>query len=47
MQLSIWRFLGWREPSGDILLARRLMTSPRPSDFYTDFWTLAYEAIDD
>ena len=30
-----------------ILLAQRLMTSPRPSDFYTDFWTLAYQAIDD
>ena len=30
-----------------ILLAQRLMASPRPSDFYTDFWTLAYQAIDD
>jgi CubicO group peptidase (beta-lactamase class C family) len=30
-----------------ILLAQRLMTSPSPSDFYTDFWTLAYQAIDD
>ena len=30
-----------------ILLAQRLLTSPRPSDFYTDFWTLAYQAIDD
>ena len=30
-----------------ILPAQRLMTSPRPSDFYTDFWTLAYQAIDD
>ena len=30
-----------------ILLAQRLMTSPRPSDFYTDFWTLVYQAIDD
>jgi hypothetical protein len=30
-----------------ILLAQRLMTNPSPSDFYTDFWTLAYEAIDD
>lgn len=30
-----------------ILLAQRLMTSPIPSDFYVDFWTLAYQAIDD
>jgi CubicO group peptidase (beta-lactamase class C family) len=30
-----------------ILLAQRLMTSPTPSDFYADFWTLAYQAIDD
>ena len=30
-----------------ILPAQRLMTSPRPSDFYTDFWTLACQAIDD
>ena len=30
-----------------ILLTQRLMTSPVPPDFYTDFWTLAYQAIDD
>ena len=30
-----------------ILLTQRLMTSPLPQDFYTDFWTLAYQAIDD
>jgi CubicO group peptidase (beta-lactamase class C family) len=30
-----------------ILLAQRLMASPSPSDFYTDFWTLAYQAIDE
>jgi len=36
-----------REDMIAILLAQRLMTSPSPSDFYTDFWTLAYQAIDD
>jgi CubicO group peptidase (beta-lactamase class C family) len=30
-----------------ILLTQRLMTSPAPANFYTDFWTLAYRAIDD
>jgi len=30
-----------------ILLAQRLMASASPSDFYTDFWTLAYQAIDE
>jgi len=30
-----------------ILLVQRLMNSPTPSDFYSDFWTLAYQAIDD
>ena len=29
------------------LLAERLMTSPTPSDFYADPWTLACQAIDD
>jgi CubicO group peptidase (beta-lactamase class C family) len=30
-----------------ILFVQRLMNSPTPSDFYSDFWTLAYQAIDD
>ncbi len=30
-----------------ILLMQRLMTSPAPANIYTDFWTLAYQAIDD
>jgi CubicO group peptidase (beta-lactamase class C family) len=30
-----------------ILLVQRLMNSPTPSDFYSDFWTLADQAIDD
>jgi CubicO group peptidase (beta-lactamase class C family) len=30
-----------------ILLTQRLMTTPVAPDFYTDFWTLAYQAIDD
>jgi CubicO group peptidase (beta-lactamase class C family) len=30
-----------------ILLIQRMMTSPVPGDLYTDFWTLAYQAIDD
>lgn len=30
-----------------ILLTQRMMTSPVPPDFYTDFWTLTYQAIDD
>jgi CubicO group peptidase (beta-lactamase class C family) len=36
-----------REDMVAILLIQRLMTSPAPLDFYTDFWTLAYQAIDD
>jgi CubicO group peptidase (beta-lactamase class C family) len=41
---------GFSDPHEDmvaILLTQRLMTSPAPTDFYTDFWTLAYQAIDD
>jgi CubicO group peptidase (beta-lactamase class C family) len=30
-----------------IFLVQRLMNSPVPSDFYADFWTLAYQAIAD
>jgi CubicO group peptidase (beta-lactamase class C family) len=30
-----------------VLLAQRLMSSPTPSDFYADFWTSAYQAVDD
>ena len=30
-----------------ILLTQRLMTSPSPTAFYTDFWTLVYQSIDD
>ena len=30
-----------------ILLTQREMTSPLPPDVFTDFWTCAYQAIDD
>jgi len=30
-----------------ILLVQRMMTSPSGFDFHSDFWTLAYQAIDD
>jgi hypothetical protein len=30
-----------------ILLTQRLWTSPSPPNVYLDFWTLAYQAIDD
>jgi CubicO group peptidase (beta-lactamase class C family) len=30
-----------------ILLIQRMMTSPTPGSLYTDFWTMAYQAIDD
>lgn len=30
-----------------ILLIQRMMTSPTPGDIDADFWTLAYQAIDD
>jgi CubicO group peptidase (beta-lactamase class C family) len=36
-----------REGMVAILLTQRMMTSPKPADFWTDFWTLAYQAIDD
>jgi CubicO group peptidase (beta-lactamase class C family) len=41
---------GYADPHEDmvaILLVQRLMSSPVPSDFYADFWTLAYQAIAD
>ncbi|MBV8652557.1 MAG: serine hydrolase, partial [Alphaproteobacteria bacterium] len=41
----------WRsDPKEDltgILLVQRMMTSPIPFALYSDFWTLAYQAIDD
>jgi CubicO group peptidase (beta-lactamase class C family) len=30
-----------------ILMTQRLWTSPSPPDVYLDFWTSAYQAIDD
>lgn len=30
-----------------ILLIQRLVTSPNSGDINADFWTLAYQAIDD
>jgi CubicO group peptidase (beta-lactamase class C family) len=30
-----------------ILMTQRLWTSPSPPGVYLDFWTLAYQAIDD
>jgi CubicO group peptidase (beta-lactamase class C family) len=36
-----------REGMVGILLTQRMMDSPAPCDFYTDFWTLAYQALDD
>jgi CubicO group peptidase (beta-lactamase class C family) len=30
-----------------ILMTQRLWDSPSPPDVYLDFWTLAYQAIDD
>ncbi|HSU06528.1 MAG TPA: serine hydrolase domain-containing protein, partial [Acetobacteraceae bacterium] len=30
-----------------ILLTQRVMSRPAPENFFTDFWTLAYQAIDD
>lgn len=41
---------GYSDPSEDmigILMTQRLMDSPAPSNVYRDFWTLAYQAIDD
>jgi CubicO group peptidase (beta-lactamase class C family) len=36
-----------REGIVGILLSQRAWTSPRPPDVCRDFWTLAYQAIDD
>jgi CubicO group peptidase (beta-lactamase class C family) len=36
-----------REDMVGILLVQRMMTSPSGFDFHSDFWTLAYQAIDD
>ena len=41
---------GYCDPQEDmvgILLVQRMMTSPSGFDFHRDFWTLAYQAIDD
>ena len=41
---------GYCDPHEDmvgILLVQRMMTSPNGFDFHSDFWTLAYQAIDD
>jgi len=41
---------GYCDPHEDmvgILLVQRMMTSPSGFDFHRDFWTLAYQAIDD
>lgn len=41
---------GYSDPAEDmigILMTQRLMDSPAPSSVYRDFWTLAYQAIDD
>ncbi len=41
---------GYCDPHEDmvgILLVQRMMTSPSGFDFHSDFWTLAYQAIDD
>ena len=41
---------GYCDPHEDmvgILLIQRMMTSPSGFDFHRDFWTLAYQAIDD
>ncbi|WP_050419577.1 serine hydrolase domain-containing protein [Bradyrhizobium tropiciagri] len=36
-----------REAMTGILLTQRMMDSPQPLPVYSDFWTLAYQAIDD
>jgi CubicO group peptidase (beta-lactamase class C family) len=41
-----WRSDPKEELTG-ILLVQRMMTSPSPFALYSDFWTLAYQAIDD
>jgi CubicO group peptidase (beta-lactamase class C family) len=30
-----------------VLMTQRLMASPAPTAFYTDFWTLVYQSLDD
>ena len=40
----------YTDPAEDligILLTQREMTSPKPPNVYRDFWTSAYQAIDD
>jgi hypothetical protein len=29
-----------------ILFTQRMMDSPEPRELFTDFWTLAYEAVE-
>ncbi|MGN1290788.1 MAG: serine hydrolase domain-containing protein, partial [Bradyrhizobium sp.] len=36
-----------REAMTGILLTQRMMDSPQPLPVFSDFWTLAYQAIDD
>jgi hypothetical protein len=36
-----------REQLTGILLTQRMMDSPQPPRAFVDFWTLAYQAIDD
>jgi CubicO group peptidase (beta-lactamase class C family) len=36
-----------RENLAGILLTQRMMESPVPTRVMTDFWTLAYQAIED
>lgn len=41
---------GWSDPAEDmvgILMTQRLMDSPQPPGVFRDFWTSAYQAIDD
>jgi CubicO group peptidase (beta-lactamase class C family) len=41
---------GWSDPAEDlagVLLTTRAMSSPAPPAVFTDFWTAAYQAIDD
>lgn len=43
---TVW-FNDPREDLVGILLFQRMMTSPNPESISSDFWTLAYQAIDD
>jgi CubicO group peptidase (beta-lactamase class C family) len=36
-----------REEMTGILLTQRMLDSPQPPQVFSDFWTLAYQAIDD